>query len=239
MNKTILKIGIIAILAVNLLMIYSLDFFKELYEYNKSEFVVRLLMSFAALILIYVYNKYKHKKYNIDDIIYLKYIIISIVAYMIIIRIIMGLLDIVNNETIYNIVNNYIIVSIYYSIDAGRFETFIFKYSGIYAGLLVTMFVITLNKNSGKNEDEKNKQETVMNGIQDNINNEQIMFQDASQFDIQNTGQFNIKTRNNIISNNIKKISKISGIKAGLIVIICQGMVWILVSLLYELTGLI
>lgn len=231
MDKEMKVFGAIVIIIANVLMIGNIDFFEDMYDELTAECFINIIMAILAYYLIVMYSYNKRQKYEFDKKIYIKYVIISLIIYIIITRFIAVIP--VNNEIINKIISNEIVMYILQSIYAGGKEMLVYKYGGIFIALVITYGYFGLNEYARKhmkNDNEKSSTENNQEIINVNTleNNNQNTFQDEASYGIQNNDNITITTDKPKLTN-IKSV--ISGIIAGMIVIACQGLGGLLIYL--------
>lgn len=213
MIKTSKKQGIAAIIITYILLIYFSDDVKYRFEYNTIEFIINLLITFVSYNLIYNYGSWKEKTNKINETVYYISAMISAICYIIIINLIFIIPFILNlnTEILYKLFNNNIIYTFLQAFEIDIYQDVIYRYAGIYAGLLVLAIISAKfsNKEGISKENDSNKI---------NIDNNK-----GNQYDFQNLG----KDSNAYLLTGEQKAGKaasiITGMKAGLIIVICRG----------------
>lgn len=229
MSKINKKQGIAAIIIAYILMLYNSDDIYNIFSNYTAEFIINLLMTFAAYILIFTYGSWKVKKNKINETVYYISTMISGIFYLVIIYVTMinPYIFNLNMDKLYMLISNEVTYIFIDSVSIFDYNDIIYKYAGIYAGLLIMTIISAVLSNkegiSGKNDNNK-------------IN---IDYNAVNQYNFQN-----IENNNDIYllageQKAGKAASIITGMKAGLIIIICRGMSGILLVIYHEIMYLL
>ncbi len=225
MDKMFKKQGVAYIIIAYALMVYFIEDVYFIYKIFEEEFIINVLMVFAAYILILIYGSWKKKKDKINETVYYISTMISGIFYLIIINVIFVVPEIlyIDKDRLYKLLSNYKVRMFIESIVFRDYIELIYKYGGLYTGLL--MFTI-IKTTMSKKLDSINKQ--------NNDEKTNTDYNAANHYDfqkIENNSGISLLADEQKTDNTA---SIISGMKAGLIIILCQGMSGIILYTYYN-----